>query len=155
MLLGDSLDYKARSSLPACPRALSLSTQLWLGTEKSPGHLWVTHYLLRNPSAKTLQCLKGAGRVSISKGRRAAAQKPHFHQQLKSAVLGCSPKVQEIPTPFQNRQSKTQTALAQHSSGELLLAPALMWHNAQWQALNSRIAPVFLCSITLFCISKR
>lgn len=60
------------------------------------------------------------------------------------AGLGCSPKVQEIPSSVQNRQSKRQRALAQCFTTELLLAPALMWHNVQWQALNnSRIDSTF------------
>lgn len=42
------------------------------------------------------------------------------------AGVGCSLKVQEIPSSVQNRQSKRQRTLAQCFTTELLLAPALM-----------------------------
>lgn len=55
---GESLGYKARCSLPGASTldTWPLGTQLWLGTEKSPGQLPLSsHYLLRNPSAEAMQ----------------------------------------------------------------------------------------------------
>lgn len=145
---------KARCSLPSASTTDTgpLVTQLWLGTEKS-----LANSLLAPTTCWEPQCRDRAvpSTDSVSDGG-GLLHRNHILLAIEIRPgLGCSLKVQEIPSYVQNRQKKRQRALPQRFTTELLLAPALMWHNVQWQALNNnRIDSTFFSSITVFHTTK-